>query len=77
VTRPDWSGVVHDRGRLERVLRVIREIAAIVALVLASILMFLLLALIGAFSQRIHDASSPDPEPGVSGCPFGDGECGG
>jgi hypothetical protein len=75
VTRPDWSGVVHDRGRLERVLRVIREIAAIVALVLASILMFLLLAVIGALSQRIHDASSPDPEPGVTTCPPDIGGC--
>jgi hypothetical protein len=70
----------HDRNMFERVLRGAREVVAIVALILASVLMALLLATLGSLASRWGDSGGvvgPAPEPGVSGCPFGEGQCGG
>lgn len=77
--REPISMTVSDRNLLERVLRGVREVAAIVALVLASVLMALLLATVGSLVSRLGDSGvvGPAPDPGVSGCPFGEGQCGG
>lgn len=58
----------------ERVVKVALHVVAIIALVLASALMVVAIragVAIGESVQRIA------PQPLVTGCPFGDGECGG
>lgn len=61
-------------NRFERIIRVIMQIAFTVACILASVLMVLLLAAVSSVADRLD---GPDPAPAVTGCPFGDLECGG
>lgn len=59
----------------ERVVRVILHVAGIFALILASVLMLALIR----FGLNVGDAVDRfnEPKPVTTGCPFGDGECGG
>lgn len=63
-------------NRAERIIRSVMHVAATVALILVSILMAMLLAGVAAVAHRLSDSGS-DPAPAVTGCPFGDLECGG
>lgn len=72
---PDELDAIVVPNLLERILRSIMHAAAIVALVLASLLMLTFIRLgfnLGDAVERINN-----PDPGVTGCPAGDGECGG
>jgi hypothetical protein len=59
----------------ERVLRMVLHVVGIVALVLVSLLMLVLLRLGTQIGSAVDRVNSPDP--GTTGCPFGNGECGG
>lgn len=59
----------------ERIVRVVMHVVAIITMMLAVLLMLTFIRLgaqIGAAVDRVND-----PGPVVSGCPFGDEECGG
>lgn len=60
-------------NRLERTVRSVMHVVAIVTMVLLSLLMLFLLNGITTIADRL----SEDPAPAVTGCPFGDLECGG
>lgn len=57
----------------ERIVRVVMQIAFTVACLLACVFMVLGLAALSSVADRLGS----DPAPAVTGCPFGDGECGG
>jgi hypothetical protein len=66
-------------NRFERTVRVIRDLLACLALLLASALMVLFLTFVTSVAHRLDQVGTDDPapDPAVTGCPFGDGECGG
>lgn len=57
----------------ERIVRVVMQIAFTLACLLACVFMVLGLAALSSIADRLGD----DPAPVVTGCPFGDLECGG
>lgn len=60
---------------VERIVRLARDLCAIIALVLVSFLMFGLLRAVTAVGDNLERIGTPDPV--VTGCPFGETECGG
>lgn len=71
--------MVPDRNPFERVLRAIREILTIVVLMLALYLMVTFSAVLADVGNRLNNPDSGviEPAPTDTGCPFGEGECGG
>jgi hypothetical protein len=59
----------------ERIIRSTMHTLAIVALGLVSLLMILLLGAISRIGQAVDDLGTP--ATATTGCPFGDGQCGG
>lgn len=59
----------------ERIVRVMLHIMAIFALALASTIMLFLIVSASRISSAVQDIGTPDPA--VTGCPFGDENCGG
>lgn len=64
-----------EPSRAWRVVRMILGVLGIVALVQAVIVMSVLFVLAASITSRLGAAT--DPAPAVTGCPFGEGECGG
>lgn len=61
-------------SRAERAIRTTMHLFAILALVLVSLLMGFLLIAGARLSSAVSDLA---PSPAVTGCPFGQGQCGG
>lgn len=60
---------------VERIVRVVLHVVGTVALILASVLMLTLIRFGLNVGNAVDRFNTPDPA--VTGCPFGDGECGG
>lgn len=58
----------------ERIIRAVRDVLASIALLLAILTFILGIRFLSAVGQAIDDIK---PDPAVTGCPFGEGQCGG
>lgn len=61
-------------NRAERIIRSLMHVVAIITMLLVSLLMALLLTTAASIADRLGEV---DPAPAVTGCPFGEGQCGG
>lgn len=61
----------------ERAIRIVLHVMGIVALALVSLLMFTLIRIGAQIGDAVDRVNTPDVIPTATGCPFGDGECGG
>jgi hypothetical protein len=60
--------------RTERIIRTVMHLLACIALALTSILLVIVLLTVARIGNAVDRL---DPGPDVTGCPFGDLECGG